>query len=100
LNVLKKNNQPIKLILIFVIMKKLLLLLALSFISCDVDEEIITPPQNDCNCFEETIWLNNGIDTIMIERKLVPSYKCELWGYGNEYLPIPRSEYFNRFKCY
>jgi len=76
-------------------MKKLLLLLPFMYaFQCEapIDNE-----PNNCQCYKETIWLNNGIDTVLIESTEAPQYKCEQWGYGDEYLPIPKSEFLSRF---
>ena len=76
-------------------MKKLILLLSIPLMAFQCEPE----QTNNCNCFEEVVWFNNGNELVIIERKQVSSHKCELWGYGDEYLPMQNSEFWKRFKC-
>jgi hypothetical protein len=78
-------------------MKRLFLLFPLFAFQCE-PEQIQIP--NQCNtCYNEVVWFNNGIDTVLIERTVAPMYKCEQWGLGDNYAPIPKSDFWSRYKC-
>ncbi len=78
-------------------MKKLILLLSIPLFAFQCEPEQITKPT--CNCFREVVFINDGTDTVLIERTEAPNYKCELWGLGDNYAPIPNSEFVSRYKC-
>ena len=80
-------------------MKKILLLLSIPLFAfqCETDEP--TPQPFDCNCFREVVYINDGTDTVLIERTEAEAIKCELWGLGDNYAPIPNSEFLSRYKC-
>lgn len=79
-------------------MKKLLLLLTLPLLAFQCEPDI--PQINQCTtCYNEVVWFNNGVDTVLIERTIAPMYKCEQWGLGDNYAPIPKSEFYSRYKC-
>ena len=78
-------------------MKKILLLLSIPLFAfqCEIDE----PKINECNCFNEVVYINDGIDTVLIERTEAESIKCELWGLADNYAPMKDSEFLSRYKC-
>jgi hypothetical protein len=80
-------------------MKKILLLLSIPLFAfqCETDEP--TPHPFDCNCFNEVVYINDGIDTVLIERTEAPAYRCELWGQGDNYLKLNNSDFWHRYKC-
>jgi hypothetical protein len=74
-------------------MKKLVLFLSIALLTqC-------TPPavEQDCQCFEEIVYLNDGTDVILIDRIEADQNKCDKWGYGESYLPMRNSDFHNRF---
>ena len=77
-------------------MKKILLLLSIPLFAFQCEPE----QTNQCvNCFREVVYINDGIDTVLIERTEAEAIKCELWGLGDNYAPIPKSEFLSRYKC-
>lgn len=82
----------------FEVMKKLLLLSIQFLFAFQCEPEAIekTPILIKCPCFNEIVYINDGVDTILIERQLMPDYKCEMWGLGLEYQRIPESVYVSR----
>jgi len=78
-------------------MKKLLFLLSIPLFAFQCEPEKTAVPT--CNCFNEVVYINDGIDTVLIERTEAEAIKCELWGLGDNYAPIPNSEFLSRYKC-
>lgn len=78
-------------------MKKLLLLLLafpLLALQCEQDEAAV---ELDCQCYKETVYINNGTEIYLVRRDSTNQSKCDNWGYGYEYLPINDSSFHQRF---
>jgi len=80
-------------------MRKIILIFSIPLMAfqCESDDVVI---QNQCTtCFNEIVWFNNGVDTVLIQRTTAPMYKCERWGLNDNYAAIPNSEFWSRYKC-
>jgi len=74
-------------------MKKLVLVLSIALLT----QCTPTAAEQNCQCFEEIVYLNDGTEVYLVDRYEVDQNKCEKWGYGENYLPMIDSDFHNRF---